>query len=153
MFSSSFRALGHRLSDDVRNLRDLVNTHEGVHLGQQLRQFLAEPLRQAAGNNQALAAILSGTHLGGFEDGIHALLLCGINKRAGVDDDGVSRRGVVGDFYTVFEQRAEHDFGIHQIFGAAERNQAHPQRALVLICLGHRLDNLRDVSLGMQPCR
>jgi len=110
-------------------------------------------LRQAAGNDQALAAIFGGADPGGFEDGVHALLLRGVNERAGVDDDGVGRRGVVGDFHAAFEQRAEHDFGVHQIFGAAERNQADPQGALAVICLGHRLDNLRDASSGMQQRR
>ena len=153
MFPNSGRTPSNGLSDDVRNLHDLVNAHEGVHFGQELRQFVAEPLRQAAGNNQALAAIFGGADLGGFEDGVHALLLRGVNERAGVDDDGVSLRGVVGDFHAAFEQRAEHDFGVHQIFGAAERNQAHPQRVLVVIYFGHRLDNLRDASLGMQQCR
>ena len=32
MFSNPFRAPCHRLPDDVRDLRDLVNAHEGVHL-------------------------------------------------------------------------------------------------------------------------
>ena len=120
MFPHPFRAPGNGLSDDVRDLRDLVNAHEGVHLGQELGQFVAEPLRQAAGNNQALAAIFGGADLGGFENRVHALLLRGINERAGVDDDGVGLGGIVRDFHAVLEQRAEHDFGVHQIFGAAE---------------------------------
>ena len=131
MFPHPFCAPRHRLPDDVRHLRDLVNAHERVHFGQQFRQFVAEPLRQAAGNDEALAAIFRGADLGGFEDGVHALLLRGVNERAGVDDDGVGLRGVVGDFHAVLEQRAEHDFGVHQIFGAAERNQADAQRAVI----------------------
>ena len=153
MFPHPFRAPGNGLSDDIRDLRDLVNAHEGIHFRQQFRQFIAKALRQTAGDDQTLAAILSGADFGGFENGIHALLLRGVNKRAGVDDDGVGLRSVVRDFDAVLEQRAEHDFGVHQIFGAAERNQAHPQRALAVICFGHRLDNLRDASSGMQPCR
>ena len=68
-------------------------------------------------------------NFGGFEDRVHALLLRGVNERAGVDDDGVGLRGVVGDFDAVLQQRAEHDFGVHEILGAAERNQADAQRA------------------------
>ena len=88
-----------RLLHDVRNLRDLVNAHERVHFGQEFGQFLAETLGQAAGDDQALAAMVGFADFGGFEDGVHALLLGGINERAGVDDEGVGLRGVIGDFH------------------------------------------------------
>ncbi len=129
MFPHPFCPADNGLPDDVRNLGDLVNAHEGVHLGQEPGQFVAEPLRQAAGNNEALAAILCRADLGGFEDGVHAFLLGRVNEGAGVDDDGVGLGGIVGDLHAVLEQGAEHDFGVHQVFGAAERNQAHAQRA------------------------
>jgi len=153
MFPRPLRPSCHRLSYNFRDLRDLVNAHERIHFGQQFGQFITEALGQAAGNDEALTAIFRRADFGGFEDGIHALLLRRVNERAGVDDDGVGLRGVVGDFHAVLEQRAEHDFGVHQIFGTAERNQADPQRVLAVICFGHRLDNLRDASLGMQQCR
>ena len=41
--------------------------------------------------------------LGGFENGVHAFLLRGVNERAGVDDDGVGLRGVIGDFDAAFQ--------------------------------------------------
>ena len=122
------RPVFQRLVHDVADLRDLVNAHESVHFGHQFWQFVAEPLGQAAGNDDGLAAIGRVAQLNGFENGIHALLLRGVNKGAGVDDDGVGLRGVIGDLDAAFEERAEHDFGVHEIFGAAERNQADPQR-------------------------
>ena len=122
----------HRLFDDVRNLRDLVNTHERIHFGQEFGQFVAETLRQAARNNQALAVIGHFPDLGRFENRVHAFFLCGVNERAGVDDDRVGLRGVIGDFHAAFQERTEHDFGVHKILGAAERNQPDAQWAFAL---------------------
>ena len=45
MFPNPFRPPRHRLFDDFADLRDLVNAHERVHFGQELRQFIAETLR------------------------------------------------------------------------------------------------------------
>ena len=78
------------------------------------------------------------------------VLLRGVNKRAGVDDDGVGLRVVVRDFNAVLEQRAEHDFGVHQIFGATERNQADPQRAAGGIWCRHRRIKLRKPAGGVE---
>ena len=144
MFPNLFRPSGNGPSHDFRHFCNLVNAHERVHFGQEPGQFIAKPLRQATGNNETLAAIFRGADLGGFEDGVHALLLRGVNERAGVDNDGVGLRGVVGDFHAVLEQRAEHDFGVHQIFGAAERNQADAQRAVIGIFLRHKEIKLRE---------
>ena len=115
---------------DVCNLRDLVNAHERIHFGQEFGQFVTKTLRQTTGNNQTLAAMLRFTHFRGFKDGVHAFLLRGINERAGVDNDGVGLRGVIGDFHTAFQERTQHDFGVHEILGATKRNQADPNRAL-----------------------
>ena len=54
----------------------------------------------------------------------------------------VGLRGVVGDFHAAFDQRAEHDFGVHEIFGAAEGNQADAQRRFTGIFLRHRRKRL-----------
>ena len=139
------RAIGNRLAHDVADLRDLVNAHERVHLGHELGQFVAETLRQAAGNDDGLAALVGVAQFDGFEDGVHALLLRGINEGAGVDDDGVGLRGVIGDLDAALEQRAEHDLGVHEIFGAAERNHADAQRRLFIgIFLRHSRRRLAE---------
>ena len=155
------RAILHGALDDFADLRDLVNAHERVHFRQQFRQLVAETLRQAAGNNQALAAIFGGADFGGFENRVHAFFLRGINERAGVDDERVGLLGVVRDFDAAFEQRAEHDFGVHEIFRAAERNQADAQRTFVrFFSFGHgrkilaeiwREAILRNGSRGRSP--
>ena len=137
MFPSNFaRPVFHALHD-FADFRHLVNAHERVHFRHEFGQFVAEPLRQAAGNNDRLAPPVRVAQFHGFENGIHALLLRGVNERAGVDDDGIGLRGVIGDFDAAFQQGAEHDFGVHQILGAAERNQADAQRVFTGIFLRH----------------
>ncbi len=57
-------------------------------------------------------------------------------------------RGVVGDFDAAFQERAEHDLGVHQIFGAAERNQADAQRLGTGIFLRHSKNQLTRNGAG-----
>ena len=144
------RAIGHRTAHDFTDLRDLVNAHERVHFRQKFGQFLAEALRQAAGNDNGLAALIRVAQLDGFENRVHAFFLCGINERAGVDDDSVSLCGVVGDFDAVLEQCAEHDFGVHKVFGAAEGNQADAQRTVTGILFRHERSKLRELAAGVE---
>ena len=108
-----------RVSDDLSDSGNLVNAHERIHLGKELGEFLAKTLRQAAGNDNPLATVLSLAQLGGFQDGIDAFLLRGIDEGAGIDDDHIRLRGVVGNFGAIFQQRAEHDLGVHQVLCAA----------------------------------
>ena len=140
-----------RLLDDVGDLGDLVNAHEGVHFGKELGQFVAKTLRQAAGDDQALAAVLRLAHFGGFEDGVHAFLLRGVNERAGVDDDDIGLRGVIGDLDAVLQQRAEHDLGVHQVLGAAEGDQADAHGPLFGFWLRHRNCSVTGDTVGGQP--
>ena len=56
MFSHFLRPAGDGLAHDVTHLRDLVNAHEGVHLGHELGKFLAEALRKTARNDDGLTA-------------------------------------------------------------------------------------------------
>lgn len=125
------------LVNDFIDAFDLVHAHEGIDFRKQLREFLAKTLRQTTGNDQALAAILRFPHLGGFEDGIDALFLRGVDEGAGVDDHDVGAGGVVCDFDAFLHERAEHDFGVHQVFGATERNQADFDRRLFCIFRTH----------------
>ena len=150
LFPNFFRPAGNRLAYDVADLRHLVNAHERVHFRHELGQFIAEPLRQAAGNDDGLAALVRIAQFDGFENRVHAFLLRRVNEGTGVDDDGVGLRGVIGDLDAALEQRAEHDFGVHQIFGAAERNQADAQRLGTGIFLRHRRISLRETALPVE---
>ena len=140
---NSLRPPRHRLPHDVGDLRDLVDAHERIHFGKKLRQFVAKTLRQATGNNQPLTAIPRFADFRRFENRVHAFLLRGINERAGVYDHHVRLGGVVGDFHAVLEQRPEHDFSIHQVLGATERNQADADGAFLGIFLRHKPRRLR----------
>src|SRR5439155_1408784 len=115
-----------------------------VHFRQDAGQFVAKPLWQTTGDDQRLAAVLRLTQLRGFEDGIDAFFLGRVDERAGVDNERVGAGGIVGDFDAMLEQRAEHDFGVHQILGAAERDQAHARRALGCQGAFHRVEKLRE---------
>ncbi len=128
-FRNPFAAFFNSTFDNFGYVRHLVDAHEGVHFGQEFGQFIAETLGEAAGDDEALAAVFGVADLGGFEDGVHAFFLGGINERAGVDDEGVGLGGVVGDLDAVFQERAEHDLGVHEVFRATEGNQAHAERA------------------------
>ena len=131
------------LFDDVGDLRDLIDAHEGVHFRHEFWQFIAKPLRKAARNNNRLAAIFRLPKLNGFKNRVHAFFLGRIDEGTGVDDDGIGLSGVVGDFNAGFKQGTEHDFGIHQIFGAAQRNQPDAQRSIAT-----RLGSRRRVYTG-----
>jgi hypothetical protein len=64
--------------------------------------------------------------------------------RLGHVDRGLHIRGD-----PAFDQRAEHDFGVHQVLGATKRNQADLQRTGFGTLFCHRPDRLSDtVRLG-----
>jgi hypothetical protein len=107
------------LLDDIADLRDLVNTHEGVHLRQELGQFVAKPLWETAGDDQTLTPVLRLAQCRRFQNRINALLLRRINERAGVHDHHVRLGSVAGDLDAVLQQRADHHLGIHEVLRAA----------------------------------
>ena len=136
-------AMLQRLLDNAADLTDLVDPDEGIDLGQELRQFVAEPLRQTARNDQTLPAVFRLPQLGRFENRVDALLLCRVDKRTGVNDDDIRLACVVGNFDAVFEQVPHHDFRIDQVFGAAERNQSHAHGARSTFLFHQRPESLR----------
>jgi hypothetical protein len=142
--------VGKRLTNHLADLGDLIDAHECVDFGQEFRQFVAKALRHAAGNDQRLAPILGLAQFGGLKDGIHAFLLRGVDERAGVDDERVGLSRVVCHLHAPFEQRAEHDLGVHQIFGATQGNQAYSHGAFCGIHLHQRTRNLREVATAWQ---
>jgi hypothetical protein len=111
-------------------LRHLIDAHEGIDFRHELGQVVAKPLRQAAGDDERLTAVVGLADLGGFENGIHALFLRRVDEGAGVDDDGVGGGGVVGDLDAALKERAEHNLGIDQVFGAAERDKPDAERCV-----------------------
>ena len=64
------------LPDDVARLRDLVQTHECINLAHLADQFLGEPLRHAAADDELLAGPAAQTaRFVRFEDGFNRFLL------------------------------------------------------------------------------
>ena len=135
---------------DVRYLRHLIDAHERVHLRHERGQVVAKALREAAGDDERLAAVTRLADLRGFEDGIHAFLLRGVDERAGVDDDGVRLGGVIDDFDAGFQQRAEHDFGVHQVLGAAEGDESDAERTLSVFVAHDKRDEARRAARPWQ---
>ena len=120
-------AAGDGLLDDLADLRDLVDAHEGVDLGDEPGQIIAEALRKTARDDEGLASVAGFADFVGIEDSVDALLLRGVDERTGVDDDRVRLGGVVGDLDAALEERAEHDLGVDKVLGAAEGDQADPE--------------------------
>ena len=118
-------AMNNGLAHDARHFGNLIHTHEGVHLGHELGQFLPKTLRQTAGNNQRLPGPLRLAVLGGFQNGVNAFLLRGVDEGTSVDDKRIGLARLVGDLQSIRHQRAEHDLGVHQIFCAAKRDEPH----------------------------
>src|SRR5437899_7342744 len=71
--SPSFEGFVH----DLSHLRDLIDAHERIDFGQQLRQFFAKTLRQASRNDQPLAAVFCLPQFSRLQDRINAFLLGG----------------------------------------------------------------------------
>ena len=91
-----------------------------------------------------MAAIVRRADLVGFQDGVDAFLLGGIDEGTGVNDHNIGGGGIVRNLDSAFNERAEHDFGIDKIFGAAEGNKPHAHR--LFLGFRHRADNLRDAA-------
>src|SRR5208282_6309004 len=65
-------------------------------------------------------------------------------------DEGVGLGGVIGDFHAAFQERAEHDFGVHKVLGTAQRNQADPQWSFNGRFFRHRWVKLRETPGGVE---
>ena len=59
-----------------------------------------------------------------LEDGVDRLLLGGVDEAAGVDDDDLGVFGALSQLGAVVVEKPHHDFGVDEVFGAAERDEA-----------------------------
>ncbi len=110
--------------DNLRKPRHLPHADPSVHFGELLLQRLAQPLHHAARHNHALRLALP-LEAQRVANGRHALALRRLQKPAGVDDYHIGRVGVRIEPIARALQHARNLFGVHLVFGAAERNQAH----------------------------
>ena len=110
----------------------LASADDRVDLGDVFLDFVAVALDEASGNDELLgfAVRLKTGHL---EDGVDRFLLGRVDEGAGVDDQDVGGRWIVGDPRAGVVEQAHHDFAVDEVFGAAE---AHESDAQGFICCG-----------------
>ena len=81
-----------------------------------------------------------------LEDRVDRLLLGRVDERARVHDEHVGVGGVLRELVPRLLRKPEHDLGVHEVLGTAERN--HSNLHSVLKPAGFRLQ-----ALGLQTCR
>ena len=114
---------GGRRGDRAHDVGHLAGAQHGVDLADLRLQFAAVALRQAAGDDEFLAApgLLQ---LGELQDRVHRLLLGRVDERAGVDHEHVGRRRVGGDVVAGLLDQADHHLGVDEVLRAAEGDEA-----------------------------
>ena len=117
----------------VHNVLIAARAAQRVDLGQFGFHFLRIALHQTAGDHKALhpAGLLVLRHV---EDGLDGLALGGLDKPAGVDHAHVGLGHVLGNLPARRAQQGEHVLAVHQVFGAAERNQSYFRHGILLLC-------------------
>jgi hypothetical protein len=91
-----------------------------VDLGHERAQFLAETLREAAGDDQLLTRLLLRRVL---QDRIGRLGFGRIDEGAGVDDHGIRVRRLGHELPAGLAELADHHLGIDEILSTTERNE------------------------------
>src|SRR5262245_49615937 len=111
-------------TDGADDVGDLAGAEDRVNLGDLFLQLVAIALGEAAGDDEAAAGavLLVLRHL---ENRVDRLLLRAVDEGAGVDDQDLRARRVVGQLVPRLLREPEHDFGIDQILRTTERNQTN----------------------------
>src|SRR6266568_8317091 len=113
-----------RLRTEAGRLEDglqFASPHDSIHLWNILADLIAVPLHQAARNDQPLSlAAICNLVLDHLQNRIYRLLLGRVDKTTGVDDENLRVLGTRGKLPASAMQQAHHDFGIDQVFRAAE---------------------------------
>ena len=123
-----FRAFGffaEEAFDDGGDLSDLVEADEGIDFGHEAWEFFGEALGETTSDDDFLAFpfFVGGAVIDGVLDGADAFLFRHVDERAGIDDEDVGVGGFRGHFHASLAEVADHDFGIDEIFGAAEGDE------------------------------
>ena len=105
---------------------EFAGAYYGVYFGDVFLDLVAVTFDEAAGydNTACLAAVLLFV-LNHLEDGVDGLLLGGVDEAAGVDDDDLGVFGARSEFGSVVMEKAHHDLGVDEVFGAAEGDKAY----------------------------
>ena len=116
---------GGRESGSGENGFEFACAYDRIDLGDVLLDLVAVSLDQATGDDEALGfASVGGLVLDHFEDGVDGLLLGRVDEAAGVDDEDFGVLGVGGDVAASLVEHAHHHFGVDQVLGAAEGDEA-----------------------------
>ena len=123
---SRLRRCGRR--SQPRRLQDrlqLARADDRIDLGDVPADLVAVSLHQASGNDQPLrlTAMLE-LVLHHLEDGIHRLLLGGIDEATGVDDEDLSVLGARGQLTAGAVEQPHHHLGVNQVLRAAQRYES-----------------------------
>ena len=136
--------LQHRLNNR-HNLTNQIHPHEAIRLGQRLHQILSVALRQAARYHNLLIGrrLASLARASRRQNRINRLLLSRVDKSASIDQQHL-RRLRLNLLITRRQQAVGHEFRIHKIFRATERNEGEAS---------HERSIARKPPLGKLICR
>ena len=109
---------GGRETSSFKNGFEFAGADYGVDFRDALQDFVAVALDQASGNDQ-FAGRAGGFEAGHLEDGVDGLLLGGVDKAAGIDDEDLGFFGMGGEARAGAVEQAHHDLGVDEVFGAA----------------------------------
>jgi len=117
----------HEALNDGGDGGDLVEADEGVDVGHEAGKFLGEALGEATGDDDFLFFALGSALLAridGVVNGANGFLLGHVDEGTGVDDENVGEFGFRGHGHTGLLEVTDHDFGVDEIFGAAEGDES-----------------------------
>ena len=109
-----------QLVDMLDDLRFPVQSQDAVGFGKLAFELCLVALRQAAGDDDALAFATAASQFLGGHDGVDRFLFGGTDEAAGVDDDDVRVCFVVRDLVVIAAEQAEHALGVDEILRAPE---------------------------------
>ena len=107
---------------DGHDAFQLVGADEGVDFGHFLADIAAIAFHQAAGDDQLFGAA-DLLVLGHLEDGVHGLLLGGVDEAARVDHQDIGLIGMRRELVALGDELAHHDFAIDEVFGTAQTDK------------------------------
>ena len=95
-----------------------------VYFRNVLLDLVTVALNQASGDDQALGFATVGLlMLHHLKDSVDRLLLGGVDEAAGIDDKDLCIFGLGSDLAPSMVKHSHHDFGVDQVFGAAEGDE------------------------------
>ena len=108
---------------DINNVFLVADTNNSVDLRKLICHFLLIAFGKTTGHNDLFYSTLF-LKLNEFKDSLNCLLLCRLNKPAGINNCNIGKSRLCYQFVSSFSEFIKHSFGIHQILGASQRNHS-----------------------------